>query len=88
MQAIKNLHIYLDNGWELFKLKEIANIEIKKRSSYLSKDKEGSIKVIAGGIKHVYFHNQVNRLKIPLQLALRGKHVGFVNFWTGAIFCL
>lgn len=75
----------IESKWELVKLGEVA--VIKKGKSITQKDtKEGSIKVVAGGIDFAYLHDESNRPANTITISASGANAGFVNFWREPIF--
>ena len=75
----------IESKWPLVKLGEVA--EIKKGKSITSAEvKQGSVKVVAGGIDFAYLHNEANRPENIITVSASGANAGFVNFWKEPIF--
>lgn len=75
----------IESRWHLVKLEEVA--EIKKGKSITSAEvKQGSVKVVAGGIDFAYLHNEANRPENIITVSASGANAGFVNFWKEPIF--
>ena len=61
--------------------------EVKRGTTITQKNAiEGSIPVVAGGIKPTYFHNTPNRLGKTVTISGSGANAGYVNFWDTPIF--
>lgn len=61
--------------------------EVKRGTTITQKNAiEGSIPVVAGGIKPTYFHNTPNRLGKTVTISGSGANAGYVNFWNTPIF--
>lgn len=81
------LNPFANCKYELVRLCEIKNIDIKKGTSITQKQtKQGNIKVVAGGLDYAYFHNEANRPKNTITISASGANAGFVNFWNEEIF--
>ena len=75
----------IESKFPMVKLGEVATLQ--KGKSITSKDlKEGSVKVVAGGIDFAYFHNEANRPANIITVSASGANAGFVNFWKEPIF--
>ncbi len=75
----------IESKYPLVKLGEVA--EIKKGKSITSAEvKQGSVKVVAGGIDFAYLHNEANRPENIITVSASGANAGFVNFWKEPIF--
>lgn len=75
----------IESKYPMVKLGEIA--EIKKGKSITSAEvKQGSVKVVAGGIDFAYLHNEANRPENIITVSASGANAGFVNFWKEPIF--
>lgn len=75
----------IESKYPLVKLGEVA--EIKKGKSITSAEvKQGSVKVVAGGIDFAYLHNEANRPENIITVSASGANAGFVNFWKEPVF--
>lgn len=75
----------IESKYPMVKLGEVA--EIKKGKSITSAEvKQGSVKVVAGGIDFAYLHNEANRPENIITVSASGANAGFVNFWKEPIF--
>lgn len=61
--------------------------EVKRGTTITQKNAiEGTIPVVAGGIKPTYYHNKPNRLGETITISGSGANAGYVNFWNIPIF--
>lgn len=61
--------------------------EVKRGTTITQKNAiEGSVPVVAGGIKTSYFHNTPNRFGKTVTISGSGANAGYVNFWDTPIF--
>ena len=73
---------------DLWELKQLGHsIEIRKGQLITEKTAiKGDIPVIAGGIKHSYYHNRPNRKENVITISASGANAGFVSFHPYKIF--
>lgn len=61
--------------------------DVKRGTTITQKNAiEGTIPVVAGGIKPTYYHNKPNRLGETITISGSGANAGYVNFWNIPIF--
>lgn len=78
---------FANSKYELVKLGEIKNIEIRKGQNITQKQAiTGKIKVVAGGKDYAYLHNSFNRNENTITISASGANAGYVNFWKEKIF--
>lgn len=75
----------IESKFPLVKLGEIAELQ-KGKSITSANIKEGSVKVVAGGIDYAYLHNEANRPANIITVSASGANAGYVNFWNEPIF--
>lgn len=77
--------IEIESKYPLMKLGEL--FDIQKGRSITQKDiKDGTIKVVAGGLDFAYYHNVSNRPKNIMTVSASGANAGHLNFWKEEIF--
>lgn len=77
--------VEIKSKYPLVKLGEL--FDIQKGKSITQKDiKEGTIKVVAGGLDFAYYHNVSNRPKNIMTVSASGANAGHLNFWEEEIF--
>jgi type I restriction enzyme S subunit len=74
-----------EESWERKKIGEIAEV-IRGTMITEKQTKEGSIKVVAGGIDYSYCHSEFNRERNTITVSASGANAGFINFWREEIF--
>ena len=77
--------IKVDSRYSLVRLGDVAEV-LKGKSITSAQAKEGSVKVVAGGIDYAYLHNESNRPANTITISASGANAGFVNFWEEPIF--
>ena len=81
----ENGKLKIESKYELVKLGDVT--EIQKGKSITSANlKDGSVKVVAGGIDYAYLHNEANRPANIITVSASGANAGFVNYWNEPIF--